>query len=104
MTLASSWMIETWVERAEAQVGRAAIAARQRIRATGKRLFIRIGREGCLHEAASCPPAASVNNCLAPSGLRCLAPGHRWYLTLVTNLREGKTMGIGTSIFLIALG
>src|SRR6478672_6150017 len=79
-------MIEYWVERALAQVGSAASRARKSVRATGKREFIR------------------GPNWLAGARLRCLAPRQRWYLTLVTELREGKTMGIGTSIFLIALG
>src|SRR3954469_1825110 len=63
-----------------------------------------IRREGCLQKRRRVPLPLQVDNCLAGAGLRCLAPGHRWYLSLVTDLREGKTMGIGTSIFLIALG
>src|SRR3954470_12788011 len=73
ITLASSWMIESWVERALAQVGRAAKTARQSVRTTGRRVFI------------------GVPNWLAGIGLRCLAPRQRWYVSLVTNLREGKT-------------
>src|SRR3954451_25122706 len=79
-------MIETWVERALAQVGSAANTARQIVNAAGKREFIR------------------GPNWLAGNRLRCLAPDQRWYLTVVTKVREEKTMGIGTSIFLIALG